>query len=149
MTGDHRRVVDRRQVQQANAVPVATDQLLGDAQGHGGLADAAGADEGDEALARQLRHQAVDQRLAADQAGAAHGQVMAARLGGVVRGRLLDLLQRVRRDKAVAALGHGDDVALAGLTVAEGFAQRRHVHPQVDVFDHAVGPDPGDQLLAC
>ncbi|MNH32648.1 hypothetical protein D3C79_931050 [compost metagenome] len=60
---------------------------------------------------------------------------------------VFDVLQRARRDEAVPALGHGDDVALAGLTVAERLAQRGHVHPQVDVFDHAVGPDPGDQLL--
>ncbi|MNN48856.1 hypothetical protein D3C81_1633560 [compost metagenome] len=42
---------------------------------------------------------------------------------------------------------HGDDVTLADLTVAEGFAQCRHVHTQVDVLDHAVRPDPGHQLL--
>ncbi len=80
---DHQRAVDRGQVQQANAVRVTTDHLLGDSQGHGGLADAAGADEGDEALAWQLHHQIVDQRPPADHARATHRQVMPARCGAV------------------------------------------------------------------
>jgi hypothetical protein len=72
---------------------------------------------------------------------------MAARFIGVVLGMLFDGLQGKRRDKTVAALGDGDDVTLAGLTVTEGFAQCRHVHAQVGVFHYAFGPDPRDQLL--
>ena len=147
MTGDHRRIVDRRQVQQANSVPIATDQLFGDPQRHGGLADPAGADQGDETLARQVRHQAVDQRLPADHAGAAQGQVMAARFDRLAWPVDFDVLQRVRRDKTVATLGHGDDIALTGLTVPQRLAQGGHVHPQVDFFHHAVGPDFGHQVL--
>ncbi|MNY04368.1 hypothetical protein D3C86_1370430 [compost metagenome] len=90
---DHQRAVDRGQVQQANAVPVATDHLLGDPQGHSGLANAAGADQGDEALAGQLLHQVVDQRLPADHACATHRQVMLARRAGHGRWRLLGLFQ--------------------------------------------------------
>ncbi|MNN31442.1 hypothetical protein D3C81_1451300 [compost metagenome] len=93
MTVDHQRAVDRGQVQQANAVPVATDHLFGDPQGHGGLADAAGTDEGDEALAWQLHHQIVDQGLPADHSRAAHRQVMPARCASHGRWRLLGLLQ--------------------------------------------------------
>ena len=48
---------------------------------------------------------------------------------------LLQLLQRIGRDETVAALGHGDDVALPGLTIATGmvfvirdFVQREMGH---------------------
>ncbi|MNO99515.1 hypothetical protein D3C76_912860 [compost metagenome] len=72
---------------------------------------------------------------------------MAAGFNDVMLRTVFDVLQRARRDKAVAALGHGDDVALTGLAVAEGFAQGCHVHPQVDLFHHAIGPDLSHQLL--
>ncbi|MNP29582.1 hypothetical protein D3C76_1226140 [compost metagenome] len=72
---------------------------------------------------------------------------MAAGFNQVILRTVFDGRKRPWRDKAVAALGHGDDVALASLAVAEGFAQGGHVHPQVDLFHHAVGPDFSDQLL--
>ena len=59
----------------------------------------------------------------------------------------LDGFERVRGDKAVAALGHGNDEALAVLTVAQRLAQRSHVHAQVDVLDYTFGPHPGNQGL--
>lgn len=105
VAGDHLRVVERRQVQQADAVAVLADQLFGDPQGHGGLADAAGADQGDETLARQLPHHIVHQHLAADQAGAAHRQVMPARLGGSACGALLETLgENGSREKGATKL---------------------------------------------
>ncbi|MNE52227.1 hypothetical protein D3C80_1468900 [compost metagenome] len=50
--GDHGRVVERCQVQQMSAVTVVADQPFRDPQGNGGLADAAGADQGNEAFSR-------------------------------------------------------------------------------------------------
>ena len=50
-------------------------------------------------------------------------------------------------NEAVAAAGNIADVALAGLAIAKGAAQGRHVNPEIALFDEDVGPDPLQQLL--
>lgn len=74
--GDHDRIVEQRQIQQISAVAVAIDQPLGDPQGHSGLADATGTDQGNEAFARQMSYQAVHYRLASDHPGTTRRQIV-------------------------------------------------------------------------
>ncbi len=143
---DHRRRAERRQVQQANAVAIMSNQQLRHAQRHGRLADATRAGQGDKALLGQLLHQCIDECLAADHPRAAQRQVMALAMGNAVC-RNRHRFDAQWRHKTVAALGHRDDITLPGLAIAQCLAQRRHMHPQVGVFHHSFRPDPGDQLL--
>ncbi len=144
MRADQRGIGDGRQIHQADAVAILVEQLFSDAQGDGGLANAAGADQSDAASARQLRNQVIDQGLATNHPRTTQRQVVPGRGD---RRRCFDAVEHERCDKAVAALRHGDDVALAVLPVAKRFAQRCHVHAQIDVFNDTVWPDPGHQLL--
>lgn len=144
MRADQRGIGNGRQVHQADAVAILVEQLFGDAQGDGGLADAAGTDQRDAASARQLRDQVIDHGLAPNHSRTTQRQVVS---GDGHRRFLFDAVEHDRCDKTVAALRHGDDVALAVLPVAKRFAQGRHVHAQIDVFDDAVWPDAGHQLL--
>ena len=138
-------VIERRQIHQSNTVAIMPDQLFSHAQGYRGFTDPTGADQGNAAPTWQLRHQPVDQRLTANHPRAPQGQIVPT--VGIARRSLLDRLVQDRRNKTVPALRHGNDIALASLTVAQCLAQRCHVHPQVDVFDDAVRPDGGHQLL--
>ena len=112
---DHlRRVIDRRQIHQPHAIPIVLQQQFGHAQRHGGLADAAGPDQGHAAAHRQLPHQTADNRIATGDRREPCRQVVLGISATVSIGERRDLRRLLhRRDKAVAALGNVDDVAAA------------------------------------
>ena len=60
---DLHRIINSANIQLPNAVFVVLNQQLGAAQGHGGLADATRADQGDQTFAKQMPDHAGDIRI--------------------------------------------------------------------------------------
>ena len=123
-------------------------QGVGDGDGDGRLADAAGADDGDEALAGDLRGQGGHRVGTADHARERHRQILprldlldlpvdAAEHGAAMDGR----------NEAIAASRDIGDEALPGLSVAEGAAQGGDMDLQIALFHEGVGPYAVEQLL--
>ncbi|AZE30505.1 hypothetical protein C4K05_3799 [Pseudomonas chlororaphis subsp. aureofaciens] len=142
-----RRVVDGRQIDEPHAIAVVLQQQLGDPQRDRGLADPRRTDQGHEAAHRQLPDQAADQRVAAGDRGQPCRQVVLGFVQAGQRDRLFLRLAQHRGDEAITALRNIDDVALPVRAFAKGASQGGDVHAQVDVLDHRVRPDAGDQFV--
>ena len=108
------------------------DHALGDGEGDRGLADTAGPDDCQQALARQSRDERRHRFLAADHPRHRERQIVrplparssrAAACGGC--------LEADRGDEIVAPTGNGGDVAMAALAVAQGAAQGADLDLQV------------------
>ena len=142
---------ERAEVEEEHGATEGLDQIVRDGDRDGGLADAAGADDRDEALRREQILDRADVVGAPDHAGQAAGQVRVRNIqrlgrghGGEYRGRTAG--PRDRCHEAVAAPGQGGDVARAILAVAQRLAQARHVKAQAAFFDRDIGPDLGQQI---
>ncbi|MNQ83264.1 hypothetical protein D3C85_983400 [compost metagenome] len=142
-----RGVIDCGQVHQPHAFAIMLQQQFTDPQRDGGLADATRPDQGHEAPHRQLPHETADYRITPGDRGQPRRQVMLGFVQVFKRDRRELRCLLYRRDKAVAALGNVDDVAMAVLPVAKGPPQGGNVHPQVDLLDHRARPDQCDQFL--
>ena len=140
-------VVERRQIDQPDTVLISIDHPFGGGEGHGGLSDAAGPDDRDEALLRQLRNHRCLALFAADHACCSKGQIVRRCRRGRWRRGLRWLLTTHGGDETVASSWNGDDVAMAAMAVAEGAAQSAHLNLQVRFFDVCLRPGSGDQLL--
>jgi hypothetical protein len=103
---------------------IALDHALGDCEGDRGLADTAGSDDCHQALARKPRDERRHGFVAADHSRYRERQIVHRRRRDCRRERGPRwLLWADGGDKIVASSGHGDDVAVAALAVAEGAAQ--------------------------
>src|SRR6185369_5378127 len=142
------RIVERRQIDEPDAVFVAGNHAFGDRESDRGLADAAGTDDRHHALARQPRHEGRYDFLAADQPRYRERQIAGPRRCGrwEQRGRRWRL-EADRGDEVVTPSRNGDDVAMAALAVAEGAAQGAYLNLEIRVFDVRFRPGPRDQFL--
>ncbi len=141
------RIIDGRQVDHPDTVAVMLQEQFGDPQGQGGLADTGRSHQGQAAPDRQLPDQTADQRITPDHRCQPRRQVVPGRVQPLDGHRQRFVFVPDRGNETVAALGQVDDVALAVLAVTQGPAQGSDMHPQVDVLDHRVRPDPGDQFV--
>ena len=139
--------VERCQVEQVYALRVVLQEQFGHVQGHRGLAYPPRSHEGYQALFAYQLHQPGQHLGAADHAAQVRGQIAWRRALLHACTSVFNVLPRERGDQAVAALRYVDDVALATVTIPQRLAQGGHMHAQVDLFDHAVRPDPRDQLI--
>ena len=145
------RVRQRGQFNEAHPMPIRIGQMRGDGEGHGGLADAAGADHRHKPTPRQLAGDGIDAVGPADHARDRSRQ-MARRFRGSWRQRADGIARGLveahhRCHEAIAAARHGADVLIAGAFVAEQFAQGGDVDAQVGLFDEGVRPDPLEQVF--
>ncbi|CDF96819.1 hypothetical protein BN844_1050 [Pseudomonas sp. SHC52] len=130
------RLGDSRQVDEPRTVVKVFQQQFRDPQYHGGLANAAWAGHGGQALAWHLDQQPAQHFIAADHRAQPCRQIVLFTYG-----------RSQRRGKAIAPPRIVEDVPAPVPPVTERPTQRGNVHPQVDVFHHTVRPDPGDERL--
>nr|WP_238578702.1 hypothetical protein [Inquilinus limosus] len=126
-------------------------QLMRHRRRHRGLADPAGADDGDEARRGQLLRQGPHAVLPPHHPRQPRRQEGGAGEGGADRGRALRHRRgrtrpQDRRHEAVAPSRQRRDVARAVLAVAQRLAQPGDVEAQAALLDDHVGPHLGDQL---
>lgn len=110
-----------------------------------GLADAAGADDGDEPMQGQFSRDLLDGVVSANhlrERGRYGPERGHSRGWPVLRGR--GAVQGSR--EAIATAGHVDDIAGAFAAIAQGLAQGRDVEAQAALVDIHVSPDPLDQF---
>ena len=117
-------IAQHAEIDEEHGAGEGLEQVMSDRDRDRGLADAAGADDGDEARGGQLRRQLENVVVATDHPGQAAGQVGVRKAGD---GRALDVRlaarSRDRRDEAIAPPGQCRDVPCAVLAVAERLAQ--------------------------
>jgi hypothetical protein len=148
-----RRIAQRRQVDEADALVAGFPKLVGNGERHRRFADAAGPHQRDEAPLRQLRPERSHDLRAAywpcerppqwhvRDAGAIGGDW---RLGRR-RHRLEGL--RDRRHKAVSAPGFAYDVPGTRLSLAKQLAQRGDVYADIGLGHGRSRPSKAEQLL--
>ena len=123
-------------------------QVMSNGHRNRGLADAAGADDGDKARRGQLRRQLENVVIPADHSAQAVGKIGVRKIGGGGRSIFTrSCSPRDRRDEAIAPSRKSRDVSRAILSIAQRLAQARHVKPQAAFFNGDVGPDPRHQIL--
>jgi hypothetical protein len=122
--------------------------MMSDRYRNRGLADAAGADNGDEARSVQLSRQPEYVVIPADHSAQAAGKIRVRKNGGD-DGRIVapTAWPRDRCNEAIAPAGKSRDVSRAILTIAQRLAEAGQVKPQAVFFNDDVGPNPRDQLL--
>ena len=110
-----------------------------------GLADAAGADDGDEAMQRKFGRNLLDRVVSSDHPGE-RGGIWEATETARACPRSPTARPGPAGRETIAAAGHVDDIAGAFAGIAQGLAQRRDVEAQAAFVDIHVGPDALDQL---
>ncbi len=149
----HQRLAGRRrQIHVADVVREVRGAGLRARDGDGGLADAAGADDGHQTALQQSRADEREFALAAH-----HGRRQRRQRAGVRRRRERCRTHRTPRVRVrqeldagherVPLVGGVDDVACAIHAVAQRLAHRDHVEAQAALVDDDVAPHPLDQLL--
>ena len=150
--GDGRRhqvgIAEHSEIDEQHGARESLDQVMSDRDRNRGLADAAGADDGDKARSVQLSRQLENVVIPADHSAQAAGKIGVRKIGGNDRRIIARTARpRDRRDEAIAPPGKGRDVSRAILSIAQRLAEAGHVKPQAAFFDDDVGPDPRHQIL--
>ena len=138
------RVAERREIDQPDAVLVTGDHALSDGKGDRRLADAAGADDRHQALARKSRDERRHGFVTADHSCYRERQIVHPRRRSCRRQRSSRWpIEAYWGDEIVAPSWNGDDVAMAALAVAEGTAQGADLNLQIRFFDEGLRPASG------
>ncbi len=135
-----------RQVHEDDGIVEGDLQFVTDGDRHGGLADAAGADDRHQPLLADLLGDAAHRLLASHHVFRPRRQVAGERKVGRQR-RLGKRRPRGRRHEAVAPARHIRDVADTVLPVLERPAKPRDMSPEAALLHDQVRPHAGEEFL--